>query len=56
MEPGDLAEDLLQPPLELERPLRPVLLLQRMQVREARQSTSRSLMRGLYFIVHEPSG
>ena len=37
MEAGHLGEDLLQPPLELERALDAVLLLQRMEVREAGQ-------------------
>ena len=34
VEPGHLGEDLLQPPHQLERALRAVLLLERMQVRE----------------------
>ncbi len=55
--PGDLREDLLQAPHELERSLRALLLLQRMEVAESRRaSASRSLTRGLYFIVQEPSG
>jgi hypothetical protein len=32
VEPGHLREDLLQPPHQLERPLRAVLVLQRMEV------------------------
>ena len=57
VEARDLEQDLLQVPLELERALRGVVLDERMQVREARAApTSRSLMRGLYFIVQLPSG
>src|SRR5205085_12662366 len=37
VEPGDLGEDLLQAPLELERTLYAVLVLQRMEVREPGQ-------------------
>ena len=37
VEARDLGEDLLQTPLELERPLRALLLLVRVQLREARQ-------------------
>ena len=36
VEPGHLAQDLLQVPLELERALRGVVLDERMEVREAR--------------------
>ena len=41
-EPGDLGEDLLELPHQLERALDPVLLLQRMQVAEAGQSDRRA--------------
>ena len=57
VEAGHLAQDLLQVPLELERALRRVVLDERMQVaRSPGSPTSRSLMRGLYFIVQLPSG
>ena len=57
VEPGHLAQDLLQLPLELERALRRVVLDERMQVaRSPGSPTSRSLTRGLYFIVQVPSG
>ena len=57
VEAGHLEQDLLQVPLELERALRGVVLDERMQARRSPGSpTSRSLMRGLYFIVQLPSG
>ena len=57
VEAGDLGEDLLQAPHELERALRAVLLLERVQVAEARAARRRrSFTRGLCFIVQEPSG
>ena len=57
VEPRHLAQDLLQLPLELERALRGVVLDERVQVaRSPAAPTSRSLMRGLYFIVQLPSG
>src|SRR5205823_13062018 len=37
VEAGDLGQDLLEPPLELERALRPVLVLERVEVAEPRQ-------------------
>ena len=57
VEPGDLGQDLLQPPHQLERALRALLDLVRVQVAEAGQGgRARSFTRGLCFIVHEPSG
>ena len=56
-QPRHLGQDLLQLPHQLERALRALVLLMRVQVREARAvRATRSLTRGLYFIVHEPSG
>ena len=46
-----------QPPHQLERALGALVVLVRVQVAEAgRAPPARSLTRGLYFIVHEPSG
>ena len=57
VEPGHLAQDLLQLPFELERALRGFVVGERMQVAEAgERRRARSLTRGLYFIVQEPSG
>ena len=55
-EPGDLGQDLLQPPHQLERALGALLLLVRVQVAEAGQQRELSFTRGLCFIVQEPSG
>ena len=54
--PGDLGEDLLELPHQLEGALRALVLLMRVEVREPGSATTRSLTRGLYFIVQEPSG
>ena len=42
VEPGDLGEDLLQAPHELERALRALLLLVRVEVAEAREQRRRA--------------
>ena len=55
-QPRHLGEDSLELPHQLERTLDPVLLLQRMEVAEAGRPTTRSLTRGLCFIVQLPSG
>ncbi len=55
--PGDLREDLLQLPHELERALRALVLLVRVEVAEAGQPPRAArCTRGLCFIVQEPSG
>ena len=57
VEPDHLRQHLLQAPHELERPLGAVVLLVAGAGRAKPGSpTARSLIRGLYFIVHEPSG
>ncbi len=57
VEPDHLRQHPLEPPHQLERALRALIVLVRVQVAEpGRAPTARSLTRGLYFIVHEPSG
>ena len=56
VEAADLRQDLLEAPHQLERALRPFLLLQRMEIAEPGSATTLSLTRGLCFIVQEPSG
>ena len=54
---GDLAQDLLQLPLELERALGCIFVGESdAGCAKPGSATSRSLMRGLYFIVQLPSG
>ena len=56
VEPRDLREDLLEVVHQLERALRAFLVLVRVKVAEPGSAATRSLTRGLYFIVQEPSG
>ena len=57
VEPDHLGQHPLEPPHQLERALGAVVVLMGVQVPEpAAAPTARSLTRGLYFIVHEPSG
>ena len=52
----DLGQDLLEAPHELERALRPLFFLERMQVAEPGEVDDSLVDPGLCFIVHEPSG
>ena len=52
----DLGQRALEVPHELERALRPLGVLQRVQPRVAGQRRDPLVHRGLCFIVHEPSG
>jgi hypothetical protein len=56
VEAGDLAQDLLQRHSSSSAPCAASVLDERVQVAEAGSAASRSLTRGLYFIVQEPSG
>jgi hypothetical protein len=52
----DLRQRALQVPHQLERALRALGVLQRVQPRVAGQRRDALVQRGLCFIVHEPSG
>ena len=57
VEAGDLGQPAAQRVHELERPLDELLGLVGVQAAQAlRRAATRSLILGLYFIVHEPSG
>ena len=56
VEAGHLGEDLLQPPLSSSAPCAPSSSCSGWRRAKPGSAASRSLTRGLYFIVHEPSG
>ena len=55
-QPANLGEHALELAEQFEGALDVLLGLQRMEPREAGQPAARSLILGLYFMVHEPSG